>query len=131
MGGFEEYDQYDGLGLAELVRKGDVSAVELCEEAVQRIEKVNPKLNAVVTPMFEEGRETAQGELPEGPFKGVPFLLKDLGAAYAGVPMTNGCKARRNYISEYDSDLVARFKQSGVVTLGKTNTPELGLMPYT
>ena len=131
MSGFEEYDQYDGLGLAELVRKGDVSAAELCEEAVQRIEKVNPKLNAVVTPMFEQGRKTAQGDLPEGPFKGVPFLLKDIVAAYAGVPLTHGCKGLKNYIPDHDSDLVARFKQSGVVTLGKTNTPEFGLMGYT
>ena len=131
MSGFNEYDKYDGFGLAELVRKGDVSATELCEEAVQRIEKMNPHLNAVVTPMFEQARKTARGELPEGPFKGVPFLLKDLLAAYAGVPLTNGCKALKNYIPDHDSDLVARFKQSGVVILGKTNTPEFGLVAYT
>jgi amidase len=131
MGGFEEYDQYDGLGLAELVRKGEVSAAELCEEAIRRIEKVNPKLNAVVTPMFELGRKTVQGDLPEGPFRGVPFLLKDLIAAYAGVPLTNGCKGLKNYVPDHDSDLVARFKQSGVVILGKTNTPEFGLVGYT
>jgi amidase len=128
---FKEYDQYDGLGLAGLVQKNEVSARELCEEAIRRIERVNPRLNAVVTPMFEQGRKTAAGKLPAGHFSGVPFLLKDLMAAYAGVPLTFGSRACRNYIPESDSDLVRRFKQAGVVILGKTNTPEFGLVAYT
>ncbi len=90
MGKIKDYDQYDALGLAELVQKGDISPKELCEEAISRIEKINPKLNAVVTPMFGHGRKTAEGPIPDGPFFGVPFLLKDLMAAYAGVPMSSG-----------------------------------------
>jgi len=131
MGGFTEYDQYDAMGLAELVRKGDVTSEELCEEAIARIETVNPKLNAVVTPMFDIGRRTARQDLPDGPFAGVPFLLKDLLYAYAGVPMTSGCKAYKNFVPDYDSEMVRRYKAAGLVVLGKTNTPEFGLMGIT
>jgi len=131
MGGFKEYDKYDATGLAKLVREKKVSPAELCEEAIARIESVNPKLNAVVTPMYDIGRKTAAGQLPDGPFTGVPFLLKDLLAAYAGVPLTSGCRAFKNYIPDYDSELVTRYKKAGVVVLGKTNTPEFGLMGIT
>jgi len=109
MGGFAEYEQYDGLGLAELVRKGEVTPGELCQEAIDRIERVNPQINAVVTPMYEEGRKTAAECSTDGPFAGVPFLLKDLLAAYAGVPMSQGCKALKNDISDHDSEMVVRF----------------------
>ena len=131
MGSFIEYDRYDGLGLAELIRNREISPSEVCEEAINRIEKINPKLNAVITPMYDLARRALQGPLPDGPFTGVPFLLKDLLAAYAGIPLTNGCKACKNYIPEQDSELVKRFKKSGVVILGKTNTPEFGLMNFT
>jgi amidase len=131
MAGFKEYDKYDALGLAELVRKKKVSPVELCEEAIRRIEKLNPGLNAVITPMYDRGRKAAEGALPKGPFTGVPFLLKDLIHAYAGVPLTSGCKAYRNYVPDYDSELVVRFKKAGVVILGKTNIPEFGLLGIT
>jgi amidase len=131
MAGFKEYDKYDALGLAELVRKKKVSPVELCEEAIRRIEKVNPSLNAVITPMYDRGRKAAEGALPKGPFTGVPFLLKDLIHAYAGVPLTSGCKAYRNYVPDYDSELVVRFKKAGVIILGKTNVPEFGLLGIT
>lgn len=131
MTGFVEYDQYDGLGLAKLVREKKISPAELCEEAISRIEKINPVINAVVTPMFDIGRAAAQKPLPEGPFAGVPFLLKDLLGAYAGVRFTSGCRAYRDYIPDYDSELVKRYKKSGLITLGKTNTPEFGLMGIT
>ena len=131
MAGFAEYDQYDGLGLAKLVREKKISPLELCEEAIRRIEKINPSINAVVTPMFDIGRNTAKTNLPDGPFAGVPFLLKDLISSFAGVRLTWGCKAYKNYISDYDSELVKRFKQAGLNTLGKTNTPEFGLMGIT
>ena len=75
MSGFPEYDRYDGLGLAELVRKGEVKPTELVEEAIMRIEKLNPKLNAVIHKMYDQAREKAKAELPDGPFKGVPFLM--------------------------------------------------------
>ncbi len=131
MNGFKEYDRYDGLGLAELIRKGEVSAGEVCEEAVARIERINPALNAVVRPMFELARKSLEQQLPAGPFHGVPFLLKDLLSAYAGVPLTFGSKACRNFVPSYDSELVRRYKAAGVVILGKTNTPEFGLVAYT
>ena len=131
MGAFKEYDHYDGLGMAELVRKKDISPAELCEEAVRRIEKLNPRLNAVITPMFDLARNDIEKGLPEGPFTGVPFLLKDLIAAYAGVPLTGGSRAYRNYIPDEDCELVKRFKKAGVVIMGKTNCPEFGLMGIT
>ena len=131
MGGFKEYGKYDAMGLAECVRKGDVTAAELCEEAIDRIEKINPQLNAVVTPMFDMGRKAAHQSLPDSPFAGVPFLLKDLMFAFAGVPMTSGCKAYKNHVPDYDSEMVKRYKQAGLITLGKTNTPEFGLMGIT
>jgi amidase len=131
MGDFKEYDQYDGLGLAELVKKKEVSPAEICEEAITRIERVNPALNAVITPMFDLARETVQNNLPDGPFAGVPFLLKDLLGDFAGVPQTMGSKACKNYIPARDSELVKRYKKAGLVILGKTNTPEFGLKGIT
>ena len=131
MGGFKEYDQYDGLGLAELVKKKEISPTELCEEAITRIESVNPTLNAVVTPMYDLARKTVQEAIPDGPFCGVPFLLKDLLGDVAGVPQTMGSKALKNYIPAQDSELVRRYKQAGLVILGKTNTPEFGLKGIT
>ena len=131
MSGFTEYDRYDALGLAELVRNGEVTPGELCREAIDRIERVNPKINAVVTTMYEQGRQTAAECSTERPFAGVPFLLKDLLAAYAGVPMSQGCRALKNDTPDFDSEMVVRFKKAGVVILGKTNTPEFGLLGIT
>lgn len=131
MGTFSEYDRYDGLGLAGLIRKGEISAREVCEEAISRIAARNPVLNAVIHPMFASGRRSVEAGLPDGPFRGVPFLLKDMVAACAGVPLTAGCKALRNYIPDRDSELVRRFKRAGLVILGKTNCPEFGLLGVT
>jgi len=83
---FSEYGKYDGLGLAELVRKKKVSPAELVEEAISRIETHNPKLNAVVYKLYERARAAAQGKLPNGPFQGVPFLMKDLAATLEAFP---------------------------------------------
>ena len=131
MSGFSEYDKYDGLGLAELVRKKEVKPSELVEEAINRIEKLNPQLNAVIHKMYELARKTADGDIPDGPFKGVPFMLKDIRAACAGVPLTSGSRFLKDFIPGYDSEIVKRFKAAGVVIIGKTNTPEFGLMPVT
>lgn len=131
MSGFPEYDRYDGLGLAELVRKGEISPAELVEEAIRRIEAINPQINAVVHPMYDLARQQVQQGLPDGPFRGVPFLLKDLLVHYAGVPTTSGSRFFRDFIPDHDSEIVRRYRQAGVVILGKTNTPELGLVPYT
>jgi amidase len=131
MGGFKEYEQYDGLGLAELVKKKEVSAAEICEEAIRRIERVNPALNAVITPMYDLARQAVQATLPDGPFTGVPFLLKDYLLDFAGVSQTMGSRACKNYIPSQDSELVKRYKKAGVVILGKTNVPEFGLVGVT
>lgn len=131
MGRFPEYDKYDALGLAELVKQKEVSPKELLEEAINRIESLNPDLNAVIYKMFDIAKSVVKGPLPDGPFTGVPFLTKDLHASYAGVPMTSGSRAYRDFIPEHDSEMVRRFKKSGVVILGKTNTPEFGLLGIT
>jgi len=122
---------YDGLGLAELVRTGQVSPSELVEEAIRRIERLNPALNAVVLPMYDQARAAARGRLPDGPFTGVPFLLKDLLSLYQGVPTSCGTRLLQQVPMPHDSEMVRRYKAAGVVILGKTNTPELGLVPVT
>jgi amidase len=127
MTGFQEYGNYDGLGLAELVRDGEITPLELVDEAISRIESVNPQLNAVIHKMYDRARDAASGDLPDGPFRGVPFLLKDLLAAYAGEPMRSGSRFLKDYVPDYDSEMVKRYKASGLVTLGKTNTPEFGI----
>ena len=126
-GGFVDFLKYDGLGLAGLVSRKEVKPEELLEAAITRIDAINPRLNAVVTKMYDEASKTIAMGLPDGPFKGVPFLLKDLGAAYAGVRLTMGCKLMANYFPNYDNELVKRYKRAGLVCVGRTNTPELGL----
>ena len=128
---FDEYVKYDATALAELVRTGEVSAGELLETAIARAEAVNPQLNAIVTPLYDKGREMAK-QLPESsPFRGVPFLLKDLEVQWAGTPMKSGCKGYKDYVSTTDSEVIKRLKAAGLVFFGKTNTPEFGLTPYT
>lgn len=131
MDGFAEYDCYDGIGLAELVRHKQVQPQELVEEAIKRIEGRNPQLNAVIHKMYDEARAAAAAPLPEGPFTGVPFLLKDLGTDYAGVPSRNGCRFFKEWVPQEDSEIVRRFKAAGLIVVGKTNTPELGLAHVT
>ena len=131
MTGFKEYDQYDALGLAELVKKGDVTSTELLEEAIARTEKVNDSVNAVVHKHYDEARAAIDAGLPDGPFTGVPFLLKDLHLLLEGTVTTYGSGFYRDHLADHDSTLVERYKQAGLVTFGKTNSPELGLMPVT
>jgi len=109
MTGFREYDKYDGLGLAELVRKKEVKPSDLVEEAISRIEELNPQLNAVIHKMYDLARKAAKGNLPDGPFSGVPFLLKDLMADFAGVPMRKGSRFHTEFGPNHDSELVRRF----------------------
>jgi hypothetical protein len=90
---FAEYQQYDALGLAELVRSGQVSPLELVEAAIARIEAVNPQINAVTYTMFNQARQAAQRDLPDGPLRGVPFLVKDLLALVAGAPTSSSTRA--------------------------------------
>jgi len=131
MSGFSDYDKYDGLGLAELVRKKEVKPSELVEEAISRIERLNPQVNAVIYKMYELARKAADRDLPDGSFKGVPFLMKDLLMAYAGVPLTGGSRFLKDFIPDHDSELVKRFRATGIIVVGKTNTPEFGLVPVT
>ena len=116
----------DATAQAELVRNREISPAELVEAAVRRIERVNPAINAVVTPMYDEARAVAADVRGDGPFAGVPFLLKDLGAPYAGVRMTSGTKILEEFVPQADSELVSRIKRAGLIVTGKTNTPELG-----
>ena len=131
MSPFPDYHKYDGLGLAELVRQQQVSAAELVEEAIRRIETNNPRINAVVTRMFDAARATVAGTLRPGPFSGVPILVKDLLADCAGVPTGAGNRLLRAIPASVDAEIVSRYRASGAVILGKTNTPEFGLVPYT
>ncbi len=130
---FPEYSSYDGLGLAELVRKKQVTPLELVEACIERIEKHDPTLNAVVVRMDEMAREAAKGVVPEGAFRGVPYLLKDLLTSHAGVTTTSACRAVRdaNFVSPRDSELVARYKRAGLICVGKTSCSELGLLNST
>src|SRR6476661_1932919 len=124
---FSEYDRYDAVGLAELVRDRRVSAEELLEEAVSRVERVNPRVNAVVNKLYDQARAAIAAGLPGGPLRGVPFLLKDLHALYQGGVTSNGCRFFSDNLADHDSELVARYKRAGTVIFGKTNTPEFGL----
>jgi len=128
--GFADFDRFDGLGLAELVRTGRVSAATLVEEAIHRVEDRNPALNAVIRPMFDTARAAAVTP-GLGPFAGVPFLLKDLVATCTGIPTSCGGRALRDFVPRHDSELVRRHRAAGLIPIGKTNTPEFGLTPYT
>lgn len=127
----EELVALDATAQAELVRKKEITAIELVDAAIARIERLNPQINAVVTPMYDLAREAASGPLPDGPFAGVPFLLKDLTAAYGGVRMTSGSVFLKEYAAPEDSQLVVRHRRAGFIITGKTNTPEFGLVPTT
>jgi len=124
----------DATAQAELVRDRQVSPSELVEHAINRIERVNPQLNAVITPLFDQARAYARSpELRHGPFRGVPFLLKDLMAYSAGDPYHMGMRflRERGFVAPHDSYIAAKFRAAGFIVLGKTNTPELGTVPST
>jgi amidase len=129
----EDLARLDATAQAELVRIGEVSPEELTQAAIARAERLNPELNAIIHPLYEQGLEESRGELPDGPFRGVPFLFKDLGAGLAGQPMHMGMKALKeaDFRLPVDTFLGARFRDAGFVTIGKTNTPELGIVPTT
>lgn len=122
-----DYANYDGLGLAELVRKRDVTPGELLDAAIDRAERSNPKLNAIVYKAYDEARATTVSALPDGPFKGVPFLIKDLGVRVKNWPRTSASRFAQVDADSEDSELTKRYRASGVVLFGKTNTPEFGI----
>ncbi|MEV6874205.1 amidase [Amycolatopsis sp. NPDC051128] len=121
----------DATAQADLVRRREISPEELVAAAIERIEALNPELNAVVTPMFDAAvaAVAAAREPGDGPFAGVPFLLKDLVVEVAGVPFTEGSVFLRDNVSRFDSELVVRLRRAGLVLIGKTNTPEFGMVP--
>ena len=125
--GFSEYAEHDGLGLAALIRRREVSPAEVLEAAIENVERHNPRLNAVVYKAYDEARRTLAGPLPEGTLRGVPFLLKDLNLNVAGMPRTDGSVALRGRVPAEDAELVKRQRAAGLVIFGKTNTPEFGI----
>jgi amidase len=131
MSGFAEYDQYDALGLADLVRTRQVSSGELLDEAISRVQQVNPQINGLVSERFEKARAEARDISRDTPFCGVPLLVKDLGPRLAGLPMTRGSRYFRDCVPDRDDEFFVRLKRAGFIIFGKTNTPEFGLMPFT
>jgi amidase/6-aminohexanoate-cyclic-dimer hydrolase len=121
------YESLDSTRLAELVASGSVDPLELLETAIAITEERNPELNAVVIPMYDEAREAIRAGLPQGPLRGVPFLLKDLHLAYEGVRTTSGCRLFEDFVPDHDSALVTRYKRAGLVIFGKTHSPEFGI----
>lgn len=125
---FDEYRGFDGVGLAELVARGDVTASELLELAIERAEAVNPELNALVIPAYERARERARRITPGGVLGGVPMLVKDLSQEMAGVAHTSGNAALKNsgHVETQDATIVQRWEAAGLVPFGRTNSPEFG-----
>ena len=124
---FPEYGARDGLGLAEMVRNKEITPGEIIEEAIQRAKSLNPELNFLTFEAFDEGRRmAADPALPDGPFKGVPWLVKELATAWQGLPATNCCPYMKDLVAPSDSHTVTRTKAAGFTLLGKSNAPELG-----
>ena len=126
-----DYGRHDCVALAELVRTGQVKAEELLDEALSRTAAVNPDINAVIHLMEGRARAAIAAGLPEGPLRGVPFLIKDLMTAYAGEPMRCGSRLFQDFVPAEDEELTRRYKAAGLVIFGKTNTPELGVTNVT
>lgn len=126
-----EYDDLDALGLAALVARRELSAEELLDAALARADARDPALNAIVARFDTEARARARGPLPAGPLSGVPFLLKDVVAAWKGHPFTASSRLLDGYLAPHDSEVVRRLEAAGLVLFGQTNTPELGLLSTT
>src|SRR3982075_501750 len=127
---FKEYGSYDGVGLADLVRKKQVSARELLDEAIARTAKVDPQINAVVVKHYDYAQRQIDKGLPDGPFTGVPFLRKDLDIL-EGTRTTSGASIYKDNVADHTGTLAQRFLNAGVTIFGKSASPEFGLMPTT
>ncbi|MCZ6844485.1 MAG: amidase [Alphaproteobacteria bacterium] len=127
MSAFEQYEDFDAIGLAELVRRKEVAAEEVLEAAITRAGARNPALNAIVMKLYDFGRQAIADGLPDGPLRGAPYLIKDLGAAMAGIPTTGGSRFMADVVPAEDSETVKRLKAAGLVIFGKTNTCEFGM----
>jgi amidase len=123
---FEEYVRHDAVGLAQLVRRGEVSAAALVEAAIARAEQVNPRINAIIDRLYERARAQARERLG-GPFAGVPWAVKDLYHAVAGARLTQGSRSYRENVAEADSETVSRFRAAGLIPLCTSASPEFGL----
>lgn len=128
---FEEYRKYDAIGLAGLVARGEVTPAELLSTAIARAEALDAHINALSQKHYDLARRAIKSGLPNGPLKGVPFLLKDISMQLAGTVTTNGCRLFADNVAQHDSTLVERYKRGGLVIFGKTNTPEMGLAAST
>lgn len=122
-----DYDRLDATGVATLVKAGEVSTKEVFETAMDRIAKLEPHLNTIVHPHFDLAEADIDAGLPDGPFKGVPFLVKNTGIAVRGMEMSTGCRLFKGHVDQSDCTLVARYRAAGIVLLGKSNTPEFAL----
>ena len=129
----DDLARMDATAQAELVKSGEATPSELLEAAIERAAQVNHEINAIIHDLADEAREQAAGDVPDGPFQGVPFLLKDLGAAFAGQPLHMGMQLLKDadFRAPVDTFLAERFRDAGLITFGKTNTPELGILPTT
>ena len=127
----EGYADLDATDLARLIAEGELSELEVLEEAIERAERVNPQLNALVYPWYDHAREQAAAGLPEGPLHGVPFLLKDLGTAYAGQMMSSGSRIYADDVAGHDHAMTARYKAAGLSIFGRSTSPEFGLTATT
>jgi len=126
-----EYDKYDGLGLAALIANRQITPVELLSAVKQRLELLNPKLNATAHVFFDKAENQIKQGLPDGPFKGVPFALKDLGQQLAGTVTSYGSRVFKDNTPDFDSTLVTRYKRAGLVFFAKSTSPEFGLTTTT
>ena len=131
MAGFKEYGKHDAVGLADVLRKREVSETQVLEEALGRMRAMQPTLNAVTCDMESFARRAIADGLADGPFRGVPFMLKDLHVLYDGAPTHNGSNFYKDNIADHDTEIVTRFKKAGLVTIAKTNSPEFGLCAST
>src|SRR6516165_4261929 len=124
---FEECRRHDAISLAGLIAKREISAKEVLETAIARAEQVNPVINAIVHKQYERARKAVAAGLPEGPLTGVPYLIKDLGFFEAGEPATYGSSLFKDFVADHDTAYVARCKKAGLVFMGRSTSPELGL----
>ncbi|HEY4908417.1 MAG TPA: amidase family protein, partial [Methylomirabilota bacterium] len=127
----DELARHDGMGLAELIRRKEVTATEVLDVTIAAVEARNPEINAVICRLYDQGRAAVAAGLPTGPFSGVPYLLKDLGAHYQGAVTSGGAALFKDFVPDHDSEITRRLKRAGLVIVGKTNTPELGLASST
>ena len=123
----DEYCTYDATGLAELVRQGDVTAKELATVAAEGVEKLNPTLNAVIEVYHDRAEDLDESSLPDGPFRGVPFFLKDLGPRQKGRRQDGGSRLTEGYVADYSAFLTEKIEQSGLNIMGRTTCPEFGI----